>query len=104
MRWHWPGSGRRTAWRWRSVTCIAGDEVQIEVADNGCGIPPAVMERIFDPFFTTKPQGEGTGLGLSISFGIIQEHGGQIEVQSQPDQGSRFILHLPIDRKRTKSG
>lgn len=69
--------------------------VVIEVSDNGHGIPPEVRDRIFDPFFTTKPLGQGTGLGLSISYGIIKEHGGLIEVQSERGQGSRFIIHLP---------
>jgi signal transduction histidine kinase len=74
-----------------------GNEVQIEVADTGSGIPQKIMDRIFDPFFTTKKQGEGTGLGLSISFGIIKEHGGRIDVASEVGKGSRFTIHLPIE-------
>jgi signal transduction histidine kinase len=69
--------------------------VQIDVIDNGCGIPPEIRDRIFDPFFTTKRQGEGTGLGLSISHGIVKDHGGSIEVESTPGQGSRFTVFLP---------
>ena len=71
--------------------------VRIDIEDNGCGIEPAIRERIFDPFFTTKPIGQGTGLGLSISYGIVQEHGGRIEVQSEPGQGSCFTVHLPVE-------
>ncbi|HSV13361.1 MAG TPA: ATP-binding protein, partial [Tepidisphaeraceae bacterium] len=85
-----------------------GDGVRVEVADTGSGIPPDVRERIFDPFFTTKKQGEGTGLGLSISYGIIQDHGGTIEVESKEGEGSRFTVTLPlhasIPSRRNKSG
>ncbi len=70
--------------------------VRIEVEDHGYGIEPAIRERIFDPFFTTKPIGVGTGLGLSISYGIVIDHGGQIEVDSTPGQGARFLVHLPL--------
>jgi signal transduction histidine kinase len=70
--------------------------VRIEVADNGCGIDPEHRDRIFDPFFTTKPVGQGTGLGLSISYGIIQDHGGTIEVESTIGQGTVFTIHLPL--------
>jgi PAS domain S-box-containing protein len=70
--------------------------VRIEVADNGCGIEPEHRDRIFDPFFTTKPVGQGTGLGLSISYGIIQDHGGTIEVDSTVGKGTCFTIHLPL--------
>jgi PAS domain S-box-containing protein len=70
--------------------------VRIEVADNGCGIEPADRDRIFDPFFTTKPVGQGTGLGLSISYGIIQDHGGTIDVDSTVGKGTCFTIHLPL--------
>ncbi|MBO0160423.1 sensor histidine kinase, partial [Vibrio parahaemolyticus] len=59
------------------------------------GIDPQDLNRIFDPFFTTKPVGEGTGLGLSISFGIIERHGGRIDVESQPGKGTSFTVVLP---------
>jgi two-component system NtrC family sensor kinase len=70
--------------------------VVIEVADTGCGIPPEHLDRIFDPFFTTKEVGEGTGLGLSISHGIVERHGGRIEVESTPGQGTVFRVVLPV--------
>jgi two-component system NtrC family sensor kinase len=73
-----------------------GDEVAISVSDTGQGIPPEIQDRIFEPFFTTKAVGEGTGLGLSVSFGIVQEHGGRISVESQVGQGSTFTVWLPI--------
>jgi two-component system NtrC family sensor kinase len=76
------------------------DEVNvwIEVADTGTGMPKEIASRIFDPFFTTKPIGSGTGLGLSLSYGIIQKHGGQIDVQSAPGCGTTFRITLPIRR------
>jgi two-component system NtrC family sensor kinase len=69
--------------------------VRIDVIDQGQGIDPAIRERIFDPFFTTKPIGEGTGLGLSISYGIVRDHNGRIEVQSELGKGSTFSVFLP---------
>jgi signal transduction histidine kinase len=72
------------------------EEVWIEVADTGCGIPKENLSRIFDPFFTTKPVGKGTGLGLSLSYGIIQKHNGQISVQSEAGQGTTFRITLPV--------
>lgn len=86
------GRGRITV-----TTGRAGeDHVWIEIADTGCGIPADVLPRIFDPFFTTKEVGKGTGLGLSLSYGIVQRHGGQIDVTSTPGEGSRFRVTLPI--------
>ena len=72
-----------------------GEYGVLTVADNGAGIDPEHLPHLFDPFFTTKPVGEGTGLGLSISHGIISGHGGRIEVESRPGQGSRFRVILP---------
>jgi signal transduction histidine kinase len=69
--------------------------VTLEVIDAGKGIDPAVRGRIFEPFFTTKPVGQGTGLGLAIAYGIVQLHGGWIEFESEPGQGTRFTVHLP---------
>src|SRR5882672_6401779 len=71
-------------------------KVVIVVQDNGSGIEPAIRDRIFDPFFTTKPPGEGTGLGLSISYGIVQDHGGSIDLESTPGKGTCFKIQLPL--------
>jgi len=79
-------------------------EVVLELADSGPGIAPDVRGKIFDPFFTTKPEGVGTGLGLSICYGIAQEHGGHIAVESEPGQGARFWVTLPRDpRQETRT-
>ena len=70
-------------------------EIEIDVEDEGPGIPEKTLPRIFDPFFTTKPPGQGTGLGLAIAQGIIADHGGRIEVASRPGHGTRFRVVLP---------
>jgi histidine kinase len=85
----------------RRITLSAsqsGQQVQVEIADTGCGIPPGVLEKIFEPFFTTKRVGKGTGLGLSISYGIIQDCGGSIRAESSPGEGTRFVISLPAMR------
>ncbi len=71
--------------------------VQISIADTGCGIPQANLQRLFDPFFTTKEVGKGTGLGLSVSYGIVKAHGGKISVESVVGVGSTFRVDLPIE-------
>ena len=82
-----------------TIATICGEqEVCISIRDTGTGIPAAIKDRIFDPFFTTKPVGKGTGLGLAISYGIIQEHRGSIEVQSQEGLGSEFKIRIPRER------
>ena len=71
----------------------------ITIEDSGKGIPPEIIGKIFDPFFTTKEIGQGTGLGLSISYGLIEKHGGHIEVESEVGKGTRFtvrLLPLPV--------
>jgi two-component system NtrC family sensor kinase len=80
-------------------TACDGDRVSIAVTDTGSGMAPETRSRIFDPFFTTKPVGAGTGLGLSVSYGIVEKHGGCIEVDSVPGAGSTFTVRLPVQRK-----
>ena len=70
--------------------------VAISIVDTGCGIPEENLRRIFDPFFTSKDVGKGTGLGLSVSHGIIEAHGGLIEVESKVGEGSTFRVYLPL--------
>lgn len=79
-------------------TRCLGDFVSIAVADTGSGLAPEIRDRIFDPFFTTKPVGKGTGLGLSVTYGIVERHGGHIEVDSEPGRGSVFTVFLPLRR------
>ncbi len=78
-------------------TGVRDDWVWIEVADTGSGIPAENLSRLFEPFFTTKPVGKGTGLGLSVSYSIVAKHGGRIEVESEPGQGSVFRIWLPVE-------
>ncbi len=100
------GDGRRTAASsdFGEISRVVIDQpmVEIEIADTGPGISPEVFPRIFDPFFTTKKQ--GTGLGLSISYGIVQEHGGTISVESRPGEGSTFIVQFPVPGGVTTEG
>jgi len=72
--------------------------LQITIQDNGVGIPEDIKNKIFDPFFTTKPVGEGTGLGLSVAYKFIKNHNGTIEVDSEPDQGTKFTIVLPLEK------
>lgn len=84
--------------RRRAPERLGGEErswATVEIRDEGPGIPSEHLSKLFDPFFTTKAVGEGTGLGLSVAWGIVAEHGGWIEVESEPGQGARFRVFLP---------
>ena len=76
----------------------AGRYAVLSVADRGRGIAEDAIAAVFDPFFTTKPIGEGTGLGLSVAYGIVQEHGGWIEIDSRPGAGTRVTVLLPLEQ------
>lgn len=75
-----------------------GQSMEIGFTDTGCGIPQEIMERLFEPFFTTKEETSGIGLGLAISYGIIKNHGGNIEVKSQVGKGTTFLIRLPVEK------
>jgi signal transduction histidine kinase len=95
-----PGGGRveidvAAARATRPGEATERDYVCITVADQGVGIAPENLSRIFEPFFTTKDVGAGTGLGLSVCYGIVEEHGGFITVDSTIGKGSRFSVFLP---------
>lgn len=86
---------------WISTVALRGSgdkngKVQISIQDSGKGMSPEVLEKIFDPFFTTKGVGQGTGLGLSISYGILQSHGGEIQVRSEVGVGTEFTILIPV--------
>lgn len=83
----------------RVLTDTADSKIEIIVQDTGTGINRENIKKVYDPFFTTKAAGKGTGLGLSVSYGIIQEHGGNISVESRPGIGTTFKLELPLVRK-----
>jgi hypothetical protein len=86
------GDGRKGA-----ITLTTGGKrtLKVKIQDTGPGIPPEIMDRLFSPFFTTKEK--GTGLGLAISYGIIEHHGGKIDVRTVLGKGSTFTVSLPVD-------
>jgi signal transduction histidine kinase len=78
-------------------TTRSGDAVEIRISDNGTGISQKNLSKIFQPFFTTKPTGQGTGLGLSLAYDIVKAHGGELKVETKEDEGSSFIINLPVN-------
>jgi two-component system NtrC family sensor kinase len=86
----------------KKVTIAGKDSISISIQDSGKGAPSDVLNKIFDPFFSTKGVGQGTGLGLSISYGIMQTHGGDIQVKSQVGIGTEFVLLLPVKMEPSK--
>ena len=81
-------------------TCLLSGKntICIEVSDSGPGIPKEIISRIFEPFYTTKKEGKGTGLGLSMAYSIVEDHGGNIRVESKEGKGTVFIIELPVER------
>jgi signal transduction histidine kinase len=90
------GNGKLTLRTYRSSK--NKDKICIEITDSGPGIPDDILPHIFEPFFTTKQEGKGTGLGLSLAYGIVEDHGGSIRVNSKPGHGSAFNIELPLAR------
>jgi len=88
-----PQGGTLTVRAWAGTA--GAPEAWVEIADTGDGVPPEALSRIWEPFYTTKPEGKGTGLGLGICRRIVEEHGGTIELHSQPGQGTQVQLKLP---------
>ena len=84
-------------------TYLRDHHVAIAIEDNGKGIHKEHIKQLFDPFFTTKKEGEGTGLGLAISYGIVQEHGGEMEVDSTLNEGTTFTVVLPLEQEQQES-
>jgi signal transduction histidine kinase len=84
---------------WLKSAKLSDKEIQLTVRDDGMGIPADVIPQLFEPFMTTKEVGKGVGLGLAISKGIVDRHGGKIEVESQPGKGTTFRITLPMDAR-----
>lgn len=89
-------SERGNLWIRSAVVADPKPHLEIEVGDDGPGIPAELLPRVFEPFFTTKPPGRGTGLGLSLSYGIVRDHGGSIEASSRASGGARLVITLPL--------
>ncbi len=81
----------------------SGEDVEIKVSDNGCGIKHENLSKLFTPFFTTKDMGKGTGLGLAIAYGVIKMHSGNISVESEPGKGTIFTISFPVNKVENDS-
>ncbi len=94
------GSANLTAFNFKPTVIVStknlGSHIEIRVKDNGNGIPQKLLDKIFQPFFTTKPTGQGTGLGLSLSYDIVKAHGGELKVETKENEGTEFIIILPV--------
>jgi nitrogen-specific signal transduction histidine kinase/ActR/RegA family two-component response regulator len=100
------GLHRRDATGMACASCrhtLAGEFVELSVADSGSGIPPELIERIFDPFFTTKAPGKGSGMGLSTVHGIVHEYGGHVAIDSEVGQGTVFRVLWPVSAKAVRA-
>ena len=84
----------------RTTSIDEGRKIAVEFVDTGGGIPESTQAKIFDPFYSTKPEGAGTGLGLSISYGLVEAHGGTIEVHSKVGKGTSFTIFFPTDHSK----
>lgn len=85
------------------VLSVYEDDVEIIIADSGCGIPPEVINKIYEPFFTTKKEGKGTGLGLSVAYGIVKQHNGTININSIVNEGTTVKISLPLSQFEIKN-
>jgi len=95
-----PDSGTLTL---RTHKATSGTEAQVEVRDDGVGMPPEILKNMFEPFFTTKERGRGLGLGLAISRQIVERHQGRIDVKSEPGKGTAFTITLPMQAKHAQA-
>lgn len=84
-------------------TRVVEQNVEVSIADTGCGIPSDYLTKIFDPFFTTKDVGKGTGLGMNIAYNIVQKHNGTIQVESEPGKGTTFTISLPSGKEDSET-
>jgi signal transduction histidine kinase len=89
---------------WISSRSLPSDEIELQVRDDGVGIHPDLLPKLFEPFLTTKEVGKGVGLGLAVSKGIVERHGGRIELQSQLGVGTTFRVILPLDARISLEG